>query len=161
MDHSWCVFASPEGQIPDHPIWSGSESCAEASKGIFRKFPALEIDVKLNLGHHPPIPGVIDHAARDSIDRVSLDRRPMPSSVCRATRLSACHKTRSQHGVRDYFITKLRTHTLRSTVVLQLWSSLTADMLMAANGEAQERSMRCGLLVFRAWLVGSRHPWGT
>ena len=49
----------------------------------------------------------------------------------------------------------------RCALLLQLWSSLTADMLMAANGEAQERSMRCGLLVSRAWLVGSQYPWGA
>ena len=53
------------------------------------------------------------------------------------------------------------TLTSRPAVVLQLWSSLTADMLMAAIGEAQERSTTRGLLVYRAWLVGSQLPWGT
>ena len=48
-----------------------------------------------------------------------------------------------------------------AAAMLQLWSSRTADMLMAAIGEAQERSTRRGLLVYRAWLSGSRHPRGT
>ncbi len=52
-------------------------------------------------------------------------------------------------------------HTSGSAVVLQLWSSLTADMLMAAIGEVQERSTRRGLLVYRAWLDGSQLPWGA
>ena len=41
------------------------------------------------------------------------------------------------------------------------WLSLTADMLKAAIGEAQERGTRRGPLVYRAWLSGSQHPWGT
>ena len=48
-----------------------------------------------------------------------------------------------------------------SATALQLWLSLTADMLMAAIGEAQEKSTTRGLLVYRAWLVGSQLPWGT
>ena len=48
-----------------------------------------------------------------------------------------------------------------SATALQLWLSLTADMLMAAIGEAQWRCTGRGLLVYRAWLVGSQLPWGT
>ena len=53
------------------------------------------------------------------------------------------------------------THMAGSAVVPHLWASRTADMFMAASGEALERSTRRGLLVYRAWLVGSQLPWGT
>ena len=65
-------------------------------------------------------------------------------------------KKRGAHDILSY-----GTHVLGSAVVLHLWASRTADMPMAANGEAQERSARRGLLVYSAWPVGSQPPWGT
>ena len=53
------------------------------------------------------------------------------------------------------------TDTSGSAVMLHLWSSLTANMLMAASGRAQDRRTRRGLLVYGAWLSGSKLPSGT
>ncbi len=52
------------------------------------------------------------------------------------------------------------THTLGSAVVLHLRSSLTADMLMAARGEALERSTRRGLLDIQRLAGGLAIPLG-
>ena len=65
-------------------------------------------------------------------------------------------KKRGAHDILSY-----DTHMSGSAVVLHLWASRTADMSMAASGEAQERSTRRGLLVYSAWPVGSQLPWGT
>ena len=54
------------------------------------------------------------------------------------------------------------THTSGSTVVLH--SRAIADcghVDDGLSGEAPERGTRRGLLVYRAWLVGSQLPWGT